>query len=148
MWVLESDGDVLKGMQSTIPPRRPPADMYQARSYGFDRARTFFLGALHQKACLPAAGRTLYRCTDLAVGQFVVTDKTISRKHLTIEVEKVPAADCVRGSNKQHSHGLMFTGQGQLTIARNPTRSEHKDRHIVEWRADSGQEGRAGPGSE
>jgi hypothetical protein len=32
---------------------------------------------------------------DLIVGQFVVSDKTISRKHLTVEVEEVQPADCV-----------------------------------------------------
>jgi hypothetical protein len=93
MWVLENEGDALKGMVVSTRPLRSTAHLIQARNYGSDQGRNSYLDGLVQKV------RRSFLCLGTlttADGQFVIEDKTISRHHLTVEVDSVTAADCVR----------------------------------------------------
>jgi len=66
----------------------------QARSYGFDPERSLFLEEPKSKvySSSPLHGRPKLISVK---GQFTVEDKTISRQHLTIEVDPVGSEDCV-----------------------------------------------------
>ncbi|KAF4617093.1 hypothetical protein G7Y89_g15057 [Cudoniella acicularis] len=62
MWVLECDGDALKGKRLWLRP---------GKKFVFGRTKS-------------------------DEGQFIISDKTISRKHLIVEVENVEPTDCAK----------------------------------------------------
>jgi nijmegen breakage syndrome protein 1 len=94
MWILENEGDALKGTQSFHMRARSRLLTHSGKKLWLRPGKKFLFGRTHSEGM-----RYFYRaCSKLTVvdGQFVVADKTISRQHLTIEVDSVTPADCVR----------------------------------------------------
>jgi hypothetical protein len=73
----------------------------QARNYGFVPERNFSLAELPQNVC-----EGIFMCAVsliiVAAGAVTIDDKTISRKHLTVEIASVGPADCVNTNAQEH----------------------------------------------
>ncbi|KAH6720921.1 hypothetical protein BKA61DRAFT_668817 [Leptodontidium sp. MPI-SDFR-AT-0119] len=79
MWIFSCDGDVLKGTSSPGAILLVPSltDLITGKRLWIPPGKVFLIGR-----------------TAAEEGQFIVSDKTISRKHLTVRVAEVKASDC------------------------------------------------------
>lgn len=78
-----------------------------------------------------------------ADGTMCIVDKTISRQHITVEVDEVGAQDCVRlHSPPLPPSNLLTNTQGKrpFPIAHNHKGPRHQDWHTGRRRADPGQD--------
>lgn len=102
MWVLDSEGDTFQGKptvhrsvvfallliqyrQAAVAPTWEEVPLWQntaSRWYAWTRSKF-----MHYLMNVAEAG-----------GGFVIVDKTISRQHLTVEVEAIPIQECVGNS--------------------------------------------------
>jgi hypothetical protein len=100
MWILECDGGIFQGKHSKVCVGcyRSLTVFTKANDYGYGRAKSFYLGELGEKmVCLaetPASTRSDLRMISGTEG-FVIDHKSISRKHLTIEIGAVDDGDGV-----------------------------------------------------
>jgi hypothetical protein len=70
-----------------------------------------------------------------AAGQVAISDKTISRKHLTIKVDEVPDGGGVRGAPQQLAICLLIQLEAKRprTFEGHDRRPQHQDRDACQW---------------
>lgn len=80
MWILETDGDVFQGPVLPHFKETFPTNNVTGKRLWLRPGKRFLFGRTR---------------TEGVAGEFAISDKTISRSHLLVEVSSVGSKDCV-----------------------------------------------------
>ena len=99
MWVLEAEGDVLQGKNRPYPLRWQQADLPGKRVW-LRPGKKFLLAELRLMVHVSFMHANPANCRRRAIR---ISDKMVSRRHLTVEVDEVKPGECVRNPENKTS---------------------------------------------